>query len=130
TALIAIRDPIDGEAPELSLDVADGGLLQNGVIGGSVADATLDSWRLLLISRASGDVFTLAEGVAARDGALGEFDAGRYLSGFFTLRLEATDLAGLRSIVERAVEVAPREPVGLRTSASDATVIIGGVGFD
>ncbi|WP_415233615.1 putative Ig domain-containing protein, partial [Pseudorhodobacter sp.] len=124
--VIAVRDASDRHAPELALNVADGAVLAAGTIAGRISDASLDQWRLALIGK-NGAAQILAQGGAGVDGVLATLDPALVQSGFYTLRLEATDLAGLRSIVEREVEILPAAASGLRRVDTDAIITLGGV---
>ena len=125
--MITVRDASDTRAPVALLDVVEGTVLTDRSITGRISDASLDRWTLELVHTASGTVRSLASGTQALDGILTSWRAGSVPSGFYSLRLTATDLAGRRTEVLRPVEVPPAEPVGLRRAVTDATVELGGV---
>ncbi|MCB1494121.1 MAG: hypothetical protein KDJ77_20325, partial [Rhodobiaceae bacterium] len=127
---IAVRDPSDMTAPSVLLDIVEGAQLEDGAITGRIADAGLDSWVLTLVHAQSGREIELATGTDPLDGVLADWNSGAVLSGYYKLRLSAVDLAGLRTVVERSVEVLPHQPLGFRHSVTDATVDIDGVSLD
>ncbi|MDN5786793.1 putative Ig domain-containing protein, partial [Pseudorhodobacter sp.] len=124
--VIAVRNATDRRAPDLVLNVTDGAVLGLGDISGRVSDASLDQWRLSLIDK-GGNARILGAGGAELDGALASYDPALVQSGFYTLRLEATDLAGLRSTLDRTVEILPTGASALRRVETDAVVTLGGV---
>jgi hypothetical protein len=130
TKTIAIRDANDNSAPFLSLPIDDGDVLASGSVFGGVSDASLDQWRLSLIHAQSGRETVLASGEDEISGVLADFDPASVPSGFYTLRLEARDVSGLRSIIEKQVEVLPEASNGLSLTTTDASVVIGGTTFD
>ena len=124
---IAIRDPGDVASPVLDLSVTDGAVLEAGAITGSVADLTLDKWSLTLIHGVSGHSTVLASGTSDITGALADFDPSKMISGFYTLRLEAHDVSGYSSLLERSIEVLPVAAAGIQLTVTDATIDLGGV---
>ncbi|MDX1786265.1 MAG: putative Ig domain-containing protein, partial [Roseovarius sp.] len=130
TKVIAVRDATDRDAPDLALDIADGAVLSAGPVIGSVLDPSLANWRAILVP-ASGPAILLGEGDGpVTDGPVGQLDPGLVQSGFYTLRLEAVDVAGLASVLERKVEVLPSASATLRRAEVDATVELGGATLD
>lgn len=127
---IAVRDASDVSAPQVRLDLTDGTQLMSGSITGAVSDLSLSTWRLVLTRLQTGAETVLAQGDANLSGTLATFDAGLIASGFYTLRLEASDLAGRRSSVAYDVEIPPEESRTLRHTVVDATLELGGISFD
>lgn len=106
--VLRVRDPSDAAAPELALDAALNGLRIGAVaaIGGRVADANLDAWRLEIARAGSDDWVLLAEGRETIDGVLATLDPTRLQTGFYMLRLSASDVAGRVAETTATVEIA------------------------
>ncbi len=125
TRTIAVRDPADRTAPLLSLAVDDASILAAGPVFGAISDPSLDEWKLLLVQNATGVARQLASGRDPVSGALANLSLDSVRSGFYTLRLEASDTLGYHSILERSVEIAPSEHAAAFT-VTDAEVSLDG----
>nr|WP_322865701.1 CARDB domain-containing protein [Aquicoccus sp. G2-2]MEA1112959.1 CARDB domain-containing protein [Aquicoccus sp. G2-2] len=122
---VVIRLAGDVSAPVVTLDLPEGPLGAETALRGSVADQSLAHWALSLVHR-DGTVRELATGESSQDGVLAQLGAGDVPSGHYILRLEASDLNGLKSIVEKEIEVLPgtSDPtLGL----SEAVVTLSGI---
>jgi hypothetical protein len=127
--MLRVRDVDDRAAPEVALNAALNGsrIAASMSITGRVADRNLDAWRLELARAGSEDWTLLAEGRATVDGALASLDPERLQTGFYVLRLSASDVAGRLAETSALVEIASATKSGryLR-SDTDFMFTIGG----
>ncbi|MCC7386416.1 MAG: PKD domain-containing protein [Deltaproteobacteria bacterium] len=131
TARLGARDGTDVTAPAvlLSEPVADQQVLMPITVTGSVSDAHLLEYALLLRSESEGGWVTLSSGAAAGPGGvLGTVDPTLLENGIYLLRLEATDISGNTTAEEVPIEVHGEAKIGLfRLSFIDLQVPVVGI---
>ncbi|AFY70885.1 RHS repeat-associated core domain protein [Thalassoporum mexicanum PCC 7367] len=125
-----VIDPTMNNAPDISLDVIEGTefTAPEDIIG-SVLDDDLTSYSLSVAPLDSDNFTEIASGSDTVNGAaLGEFDPTVLQNDTYTLRLEATDVAGNIAIVDRQVNVVGELKLGnFRLSFTDLQIPVTGI---
>ncbi|MBM3522927.1 MAG: tandem-95 repeat protein, partial [Alphaproteobacteria bacterium] len=132
TTQLKIRDGADKAAPLVAFAAGLPGLIQDSALElrGLVQDGNLDVWSLEIAPGFSGAFTRLAGGETNVDGVLTSLDPRRFADGFYTLRLQATDMSGRTSRVEQLVELRSLAKLGqYERTETDVTVDFGGISF-
>ncbi|MCC6856891.1 MAG: putative Ig domain-containing protein, partial [Microbacteriaceae bacterium] len=127
---VLVRDPSDRTAPGVGLTgvVTGATVAAPLVLRGTVADQNLHRWKVEVVPVGGGLATVIAEGRAAVDGTLATLDPGRFDNGAYQLRVEAVDISGRVTTVERLIEInTPSKPLAYTRVETDFTLVLGGV---
>ncbi len=126
-----VRDPVDDAAPVVDLAIPRAGAIVAETLDviGTVDDVNLDEFTLSLAPLGSRNFVPLAQSTAAvTGGVLAPLDPQRLRNGAYQLRLEAADISGRRSRVDRFVEINSADKSGALTRhVTDLTTSVAGV---
>ncbi|MFO7899372.1 MAG: Ig-like domain-containing protein, partial [Planctomycetota bacterium] len=127
--VLKVRDPLDDAPPHVALDGGLAGQVVDGPVDivGTVADLSLDVWRLGIAELGSGEFIELAAGGQPVDSAvLAELDPSQLRNGFYRLRLAAADIDDRTAEVTARVEInATTRPDAYRRTETDLSVPLG-----
>ncbi|MCB1124009.1 MAG: putative Ig domain-containing protein, partial [Verrucomicrobiae bacterium] len=127
---ILVRDPGDLAAPVVNLDAPGNGMVISSLtdVQGSVSDQNLNFWQLSLTAVGSSAGVVLNSGRVNATDMLGSIDPGRFENGAYTLVLEARDISGRVTKVERLIEINSDSKPGAYTRLeTDFTIEIDGL---
>jgi YD repeat-containing protein len=132
------RDPANTVAPDVAFaGGTDGGYFTDVAdIQGLVSSANLDTWTLSIALGTGGATLPasafaqLAQGTASVSGTLGHLDTGAIANGIYTLRLNASDMAGRTSTVFAVIEVNTHaKTAAYQRTETDLSLTLDGVPF-
>ncbi|NLS91835.1 MAG: hypothetical protein GXX96_06600, partial [Planctomycetaceae bacterium] len=126
---LRVRDPLDKAPPQLAFHPLVGTSMLRDVtaIVGSVADQNLEYWRLEIAPLDSDQFVELSTGeTTVANGTLAELDPGRFINGFYRLRLTARDISRRKAESEIIIEInSPDKPANYQRTETDLLVDLG-----
>ena len=131
TQAVFVRDPSDRDEPTIEVDQLTPPIItEPRVLMIEIGDATLAEYIIEMIPRGGGQPVEIGRGATSICQEV-TLEPGRFINGFYTLRVTARDLGGLETVLNSDLEINSATKVGaLEDAVTDLSVTLADIEVD